>query len=87
MPDPVERRLLEILRVAIDDERRAQKRYKRGALLARDPEIKDMFSRLLAEECEHERKLAGIYRDIKKRLGLKIFTRDRKGGVAVAEMN
>lgn len=87
MSDPIEKRLLDILRVAIEDERRAQKRYKRGALLAGDPEIKEMFNRLLAEECEHEQKLTETYRDIKKRLGLKIFADDRKDVVVVSEMN
>lgn len=87
MSDLVERRLLEILRVAIGEERRAQRRYKKGALLSRDPEIRDMFKNLLAEECEHERRLEERYREIKKRLGLKIFTKDQKAVVTVAEMN
>lgn len=87
MSDLIERRLLEILRAAIEDERRSQKRYKKAALLSRKPEVKDMFSRLVAEECEHEKKLAEIYREVKKKLGLKIFKKDRKMGVAAAEVN
>jgi rubrerythrin len=87
MSDPIEKRLIEILRVAIEDEVKAQKRYKRGALLASNPEIKEMFNRLLAEECEHERKLTETYREIKKRLGLKIFAEDRKDVEVVSEMN
>jgi len=87
MSDPIEKRLIEILRVAIEDEVRAQKRYKRGALLASNPEIKEMFNRLLAEESEHERKLTETYREIKKRLGLKIFSKDPKAVEVVSEMN
>lgn len=83
----IERRLLEILRLAIEDERRAQKRYSKGALLSRDPEIRNMFNSLLAEECEHERRLLERYREIKKRLGLKIFAEDQEPQVKVAEVN
>lgn len=87
MSDQIERRLLEILRVAIEDERRAQKRYKKAALLSLNPEIRDMFNHLQAEEYEHEKKLAETYREIKKRLGLKIYAKDLKMGVAAAEVD
>lgn len=86
MSDQIERRLLEVLRLAIEDERRAQKRYKKGLLLSHDQEMRDMFKYLLAEECEHERRLLERYRDIKKRLGLKIFERDEEEGVTAAKV-
>ena len=45
-----------------------------------------MFTSLVAEECVHEKRLAERYREMKKKLGLKIFTKDRKGGNTTLEI-
>ena len=53
----MKQKLLEILEEAIEQERRSQQRYALGASLAADPEVKEMFLRLLEDEMGHERSL------------------------------
>lgn len=69
----VERKLLSVLEEAIEDERMSAARYRHGAKLALDPELKAMFEKLVADEIQHEKVLKDQYYEIKKRLGLKII--------------
>ncbi len=69
----IEEELLEIVKEAIESEKRSQLRYERALSRARRPETRAMFEALLAEEREHERLLHEKYEDIKKQLGLKIM--------------
>jgi rubrerythrin len=54
-PDTVRGKLLEILEEAIEREQLSQQRYALGASLATDPEVKEMFLRLIEDEMSHER--------------------------------
>jgi rubrerythrin len=72
----VEERLLKILEEAILDEKASAARYRHGAELARDPDVKKMFDDLAADEIAHEATLKERYHEIKKRLGLKVMRDD-----------
>lgn len=76
--DLVEKELLEILEEAIQEERTSAARYRRGSKMATDPEVKNMFDRLAADEIGHEKALKERYYEIKKRLGLKVMGGDEK---------
>ena len=54
-PDAVRGKLLEILVEATEREQVSQQRYALGASLATDPEVKEMFLRLIEDEMSHER--------------------------------
>ncbi|MBI1988032.1 MAG: hypothetical protein HYS70_06780 [Nitrospinae bacterium] len=69
----VERQLMEILKEAIEKEKDSQNHFKRGAELETQPEIREMFLQLMAEEKEHEKILLKRYIEVKKRLGLKVM--------------
>lgn len=62
--------LLEILEAAIDDERAAQAKYRRGLERCIDEQACTMFEQLLRDEQAHERALVARYTEVKKRLGL-----------------
>lgn len=62
--------LLVILEEAIDDERAAQEKYRRGLDGCADPEACRVFEQLLREEQAHERALTARYVEVKKRIGL-----------------
>jgi rubrerythrin len=62
--------LLAILETAIEDERAAQDKYRRGLQRCADPEACRVFEQLLLEEQAHERALAARYAEVKKRIGL-----------------
>lgn len=70
----VERKLLSILEEAIEEEKISAARYRHGAKLSADPELKGMFDKLEADEIQHEKELKDRYYEIKKRLGLKVIT-------------
>ena len=78
MGGDTEKEILAILEDAIKRERAAYKLYSRGAELAEKEEIKNVFQKLSQEELGHEKLLTEIYRDYKKRLGLKVFHPDDK---------
>lgn len=78
--DLVEKELLEILEEAIREEQTSAARYRRGAKMAMDPEVKKMFDRLTADEIGHEKALKERYYEIKKRLGLKIMGGEEQKG-------
>lgn len=71
--EPVEQKLLSILEEAIKEEKKSATRYRHGAKLSADPELKGMFEKLEADEIRHEKELKDQYYEIKKRLGLKII--------------
>jgi rubrerythrin len=75
----IERKLLAILEEAIEDEKLSAARYRHGAKLAVDPELKEMFDRLVDDEIQHEKVLKDQYYEIKKRLGLKIISGTGQG--------
>ena len=51
-----------IFRSAIEDEKRAQDRYREGMRAAADdPELQQMFGLILHEEEQHERRLVEVY--------------------------
>jgi rubrerythrin len=56
------RQILEILKKALEAERSFQKEYARGASLAEDPEVREVFLKLVNDEMEHERILLERYR-------------------------
>jgi rubrerythrin len=62
--------LLAILEEAIDDERAAQEKYRRGLSRCADAEACRMFEQLLREEQAHEKALAARHAEVKKRIGL-----------------
>jgi rubrerythrin len=62
--------LLDILETAIEDERVAQDKYRRGLECCADAEACRVFRQLLAEEQAHERALSARYAEVKKRIGL-----------------
>lgn len=81
MPDPLfaepadggkigDEGLLAILESAIEDERAAQEKYRRGLDRCADPEACRVFEQLLREEEAHERVLSQRYAEVKKRIGL-----------------
>lgn len=55
--DSAREKLLEILEEAIEREQLSQQRYALGASLATNPEVKEMFLRLVEDEMRHERVL------------------------------
>ncbi len=67
--DSVDKKLLEILEEAIERERLSQQRYALGASLAIDPEVKEMFLRLVEDEMNHERILRVRLVALKERQG------------------
>ncbi len=71
--------LLAILETAIEDERAAQDRYRRGLERCADPEACRVFEQLLLEEQAHERALAARYAEVKKRIGLHGAGRQERG--------
>ncbi|MBI2875284.1 MAG: bifunctional riboflavin kinase/FAD synthetase [Candidatus Tectomicrobia bacterium] len=68
-----EQRLMEILREAIEKEKDSQAHFQQGAAVATNPEIREMFLQLMAEEKQHEQILRKRYIEVKKRLGLKLM--------------
>ena len=62
--------LLLILEEAIEDERAAQDKYRRGLDRCADAEACHVFEQLLQEEEAHERTLSARYAEVKKRIGL-----------------
>ena len=71
--------LLAILETAIEHERAAQDRYRRGLERCADPEACRVFEQLLFEEQAHERALAARYAEVKKRIGLHGAGRQERG--------
>ena len=71
-----EKEILKILEIAMKREVAAQDLYGEGAKKAERPEVKIIFEQLQAEEEKHEALLKDLYRQIKKRLGLKILSED-----------
>jgi hypothetical protein len=59
------KRILEILRKAVESERFFQQEYSRGASLAEDEEVKEIFLRLVEDEMQHEKILTERYRLLK----------------------
>ena len=55
--DSADEKLLDILDRAIEQEQLSQQRYALGASLATDPEVREMFLRLVEDEMGHERSL------------------------------
>jgi len=54
--------MLSILRSAIENEKRAQERYREALRTAeRDPETQQVFGLILREEEQHERRLVEVY--------------------------
>jgi len=77
MGGDTEKEILHILEEAIKREQAAQALYSRGALLAVHPEIKQVFEKIASEEKKHESLLTDIYREYKKKLGLKVLHSER----------
>jgi rubrerythrin len=71
-----EKEILAIIETALKREVAAQDLYAEGAKKAERPEVKSMFEQLRSEEEKHETLLKDIYRQVKKRLGLKILSED-----------
>ncbi|MFC1683039.1 ferritin family protein [Candidatus Zixiibacteriota bacterium] len=59
------KRILEILSKAVESERFFQQEYSRGASLAEEPEVKEIFLRLVEDEMQHEKILTERYRLLK----------------------
>jgi bacterioferritin (cytochrome b1) len=59
------RQILEILRKAVASERFFQQEYSRGATLAEEPEVKEVFLKLVEDEMQHERILTERYQMLK----------------------
>lgn len=76
MGGDTEKEILTILEIAIKREVAAQDLYADGVKKAERPEVKQIFEQLRAEEEKHEALLKDLYRQIKKRLGLKILSED-----------
>ena len=76
MGGETEKEILRVLEEAIKREQSAQALYSRGAQLAVHPEIRQIFSTIAKEEKKHEKLLSEIYREYKKKLGLKVFSQD-----------
>ncbi len=72
----VEQKLLNVLEKAILEEQASTARYKHGASIALEGEVREMFEKLAEDELEHERLLKKQYYEIKKRLGLKVMKED-----------
>ncbi len=49
--------LIELIEEAIEDEKRAAEKYRRGAEMAEDPETRSFFEQLVTWEQGHERVL------------------------------
>lgn len=77
MPGEVEKEILKILEEAIKREQAAHKLYSRGAELAENVELRQIFAMLAEEELGHEKMLKQVYYDYKKKLGLKVLQEDR----------
>jgi len=76
MGGDAEKEVLKILETAMKRENDAEKLYRRGVEIAVRPEVKEVFNQLADEESKHEKLLRDLYRETKKRLGLKIFGED-----------
>jgi len=59
------KQVLEILERAVESERHFQREYSKGASLAEDPEVKEVFLKLVDDEMEHERILTERYQILK----------------------
>jgi rubrerythrin len=69
----IEQELLDILEAAILDEMASAARYRRGAELSTETELKTLFEQLVKDELAHEAALKERYYAIKKRLGFKVM--------------
>lgn len=69
----LEEDLLEVLEVAIEEEKAAQARYLGALDIARSPESQALFQDLVDVEREHQRLLEERYDQIKKKLEVKII--------------
>lgn len=73
-----EKEILEIIENAIKKEAVSEDLYRRGVEVAMRQEVKDVFAKLAREEAMHAEILRSLYRQYKKRLGLKILHNDEK---------
>jgi len=85
MEQDVERRLINILRKAIQSERIAYKRYTLAGTYALSEDEKKMFQTLAEEELKHEEMLMARMRELKKAIGLEVIKKGKEKEAAPKE--
>jgi rubrerythrin len=59
------RRLFEIFKMAVEDERRAQRQYKEALSLCDDPDTARLLEQLYEDEVRHEQDLMERYNELR----------------------
>lgn len=78
MEQPLDRRLMNIMRKAIQSERVAYSRYTLAESIVESKEEKTLFHTLAEEELKHEELLMARMRDMKKAIGLEVVKKEEK---------
>ena len=78
MEQDTDKRLLNILRKAIQSERIAYKRYKLCCSYCVSDDEKKLFDTLAEEELKHEELISRWMRDLKKKIGLKVMKKEEE---------
>ena len=78
MAQETDKKLINILRKAINSERTAYKRYSLAESLAESKDEKKIYKSLAEEELKHEEILMGRFRELKKVIGLGVIKKDEK---------
>jgi rubrerythrin len=78
MEQPLDKRLINIMRKAIQSERIAYKRYVLAESIVESSEEKKLFQTLAEEETKHEELLMIRMREIKKAMGLEVAKKEEK---------
>jgi rubrerythrin len=76
MEQALDRRMINILRKAIQSERTSYKRYILAESCAQSDEEKKIYRSLAEEEMKHEEIILGRMRDIKKAIGLDVLKKE-----------
>jgi len=61
------RKLFEIFKLAVEDERRAQRRYREAQLLCDDEETARLLEQLYEDEVRHEKDLLDRYNELRSK--------------------
>jgi len=77
MDQEIQKRMMNIMKKAIQSERIAHKRYTLCVSYADTDEEKKIFSDLAEEEMKHEELLMGKLREMKKAMGLEIMKKEK----------
>ena len=78
MDQETQKRMMNVMKKAIQSERIAHRRYSLCISYAQTDDEKKLFTTLAEEELKHEELLIGKMREIKKSLGLEIMKKEEK---------